>query len=100
MDVLRKVFPFTLTKIAAATGGFEGYASTFGNLDQQGDVVVAGAFTGTLPRFLERGFISDAHDWATPIGVPTEAHEDPRGLFIAGTFHSHERAQTIRAIAA
>lgn len=100
MDVLRKVFPFTLTKIAASTGGFEGYAATFGNVDQQGDVIIVGAFAMTLPKYLEVGFISDAHDWEDPIGYPVEAHEDPRGLWLIGTFHSTERAQRIRTIAA
>ncbi len=34
--------------VAPGTGVFEGYASLFGKRDQQGDVVMAGAFTQSL----------------------------------------------------
>jgi HK97 family phage prohead protease len=92
----RKWFPFTFTKADPDTGSFEGYASTFGNVDEQGDVVIPGAFAATIPQFLERGFISDAHQADQPIGYPTDAREDGRGLFIAGKFHGTDRAQTVR----
>jgi HK97 family phage prohead protease len=95
----RKWFPFTFTKTDADGGSFEGYASMFGNVDQERDVVLPGAFRATIPQFLERGWISDAHQADQPIGYPTDAREDARGLFIAGRFHGTARAQTVRTYA-
>ena len=89
----------SLTKMAvrnAGTGSFSGYASTFGNLDLQGDVVAPGAFTDTLPQFLERGVINWAHNWDMPVGTVADAHEDRRGLWIACDFHSDQRSQDAR----
>lgn len=97
MDI--KVFPFHFSKTDPDTGSFEGYASTFGNVDEQGDEVVRGAFRETIPEFLSRGWISDAHQRDQPIGLPTNAYEDHRGLVVAGKFHSTERAQTVRRFA-
>jgi HK97 family phage prohead protease len=91
----RKWFPFTFTKADADGGSFEGYASTW-TVDQERDVVVPGAFRATIPQFLERGWISDSHQADEPIGYPTDAREDRRGLFIAGRFHGTERAQKVR----
>lgn len=99
MELARKWFPFTFTKADPDTGSFEGYASTFGNVDSTGDVVMPGAFLSTIPQFLERGWISDAHLVDQPIGYPTAARADARGLFIAGRFHGTERAQTVRTFA-
>lgn len=93
----RKVFPFALQK--ANNGEFSGYASTFGNVDAQKDRVMPGAFAKSLPAFLASGFLTDGHDWNEPIAFPTEAYEDARGLFIAGSFHSTSRAQRVRTIA-
>lgn len=59
---------------------FEGYASTFGNVDLGGDVIERGAFTKTLQ---ERKFkILWQHYMSEPIGMPIEAFEDEKGLFI------------------
>ena len=60
---------------------FEGYASTFGNIDLGDDVVERGAFTKTLqerPKFK----ILWQHNMNEPIGVPVEAREDNVGLFL------------------
>ena len=60
---------------------FEGYASTFGNVDSYDDVVVQGAFTKTIqqnPNF--KIFWQHASDM--PLGVPDYASEDSKGLFI------------------
>jgi HK97 family phage prohead protease len=83
-----------------ATGGFEGYASVFGELDSGGDIVERGAFADTLPDFLRDGFISLGHDWdGLPIGTIRDAHEDSRGLFISTEYHSTSDAQEARRIA-
>ena len=79
-----KSLPFQVKAMDDSTGSFEGYASVFGVLDRVGDVVVKGAFAQDLPRFLDEGVITWQHDWGTPIGRPSKAYEDERGLFVHG----------------
>lgn len=60
---------------------FEGYASTFDNVDSYDDVVMRGAFVKTLqqnPNFK----IFWQHDSQMPLGVPVYASEDSKGLYI------------------
>ena len=60
----------------------EGFASTFGNLDRDGDIIVKGAFANTLtvrkPKLLYQ------HDMKQPIGVIDTAFETDEGLVIKG----------------
>lgn len=64
---------------------FEGYASTYGNVDYGNDVIDDGAFseymasfkTGSLPVLWQ-------HDHKTPIGVFQEMRSDSTGLFVKG----------------
>jgi HK97 family phage prohead protease len=59
---------------------FEGYASTFNNVDLGDDIVMPGAFRDSLSR---KSFkILWQHDMKMPLGVPIEAFEDNKGLFI------------------
>lgn len=82
----------------AGAGSFAGYASVFGDLDSQGDIVVRGAYTKTLPQFLERGFIAWGHDWNTPVATIRDAVEDDRGLLITADFHSDDVSQRARRV--
>lgn len=59
----------------------EGYASTFGNVDLVGDVVVAGAFRKTLAERLPRKLVKVFYDHYVPVGMPVKAEEDGTGLF-------------------
>ncbi len=61
----------------------EGYASLFGVADQGGDVVVSGAYEGSLAS-ARRIKMLWQHDPALPIGVWDEVREDERGLFVKG----------------
>lgn len=61
-------------------GEFTGYAAGIHNIDRVGDMILPGAFTDDLPRFLQEGVVCWQHDWMTPIGVPLEASEDGYGL--------------------
>jgi len=88
MDLEKKQFlnfPFEVKQINDEDPDFfifEGYASTFGNVDLGDDVVVKGAFTKTLqenPNFK----ILWQHKMQEPIGMPTRAFEDEKGLFIS-----------------
>lgn len=62
----------------------EGYASTFGNQDEHGDIVIHGAFS----RYLSRNPAAQnssvkvlwQHDHSKPIGIAIMLQEDSRGL--------------------
>lgn len=79
-------------------GGFEGYISRWGELDDGGDIVAKGAHVDAIPDFLEHGFITNNHDWAfaSLLGYPTSAYEDEEGTWVSMEFHSTEDAQTAR----
>jgi len=76
------------TKFAGSVaddGTFSGYGSTFGNVDQGGDVVVRGAFTKSLAtRSTSQVRMLFQHDPSQPIGVWTNLVEDERGLKAEG----------------
>jgi HK97 family phage prohead protease len=66
-------------------GLFEGYASTFGERDLGGDIVVAGAFAKSLKVRGAKGVRMFAdHDSRKRIGVWTEIAEDEKGLAVKG----------------
>jgi HK97 family phage prohead protease len=71
--------------IVAPDGSIEGYASLFGEIDASRDMVMPGAFNGSLRRRgLRRIPMLFQHDPAEPIGVWLELREDHRGLFARG----------------
>jgi len=73
------------TKAIDDEGMFEGYASTFGNVDQGRDIMVKGAFAKSLQsRPAGKVKLLRQHDWNAPIGVLVDAKEDSRGLFVKG----------------
>lgn len=66
-------------------GTVEGYASVFGAVDQARDMVMPGAFAGTLQtRGLRRIPMLFQHDPAEPIGIWLELREDLHGLYARG----------------
>ncbi len=74
---------------AALRNGCEisGYASVFGQADQTGDVVQAGAYKVSLQRLVAEGRSIKMlwqHDPSKPIGVWDEVYEDSNGLFVKG----------------
>ena len=73
----------------AVEGGTEisGYASLFGDADQGGDVVEAGAYAASLKAVAAAGRSIKMlwqHDPAQPIGVWDEVREEARGLWVKG----------------
>ena len=67
------------------SGLFEGYASTFGERDLGGDIVVAGAFAKSIKASGAKGVKMFAdHDSRKRIGVWTDISEDEKGLFVKG----------------
>lgn len=72
-------------KELTAEGEFEGYASTFGNVDQGRDVVEMGAFAKSLSRRpAKRVKMLLYHDTRRPCGVWDSIAEDSRGLKVKG----------------
>jgi len=61
---------------------FSGYASTFGNRDMGGDVVVKGAFVESLKKITPK--LLWQHKTTEPIGIFEEIYEDDKGLFVSG----------------
>ena len=64
-----------------------GYASLFGDVDQGGDVVEAGAYAASLKTVAAAGRSIKMlwqHDPTQPIGVWDEVREDTRGLWVKG----------------
>jgi HK97 family phage prohead protease len=99
MTIERKVLALTDAAVSDA-GQLTGYGAAFGNRDDGGDVVEQGFFADVLGDFLREGFISWGHDWATPVAMPMEAREDPKGLYLSAAFHSDAQSQRYRTIAA
>lgn len=65
----------------------QGYASLFGEADQGGDIVAAGAYGASLKQLSKTGCrvkMLWQHDPAQPIGVWEELREDGRGLWVKG----------------
>jgi HK97 family phage prohead protease len=107
---MTQTYDFILdTKSVQDTGEFEGYASTFGNVDQGGDVVEPGAFIEsivkskadkrTIPMLWQ-------HKQQEPIGYWKDLAEDSKGLYVKGQLlidddplarraHAHLKAKSI-----
>ena len=90
---------FRLDSVASDSGSFEGYASTY-EVDSVNDIVMPGAYTKTLPKFLSAGVVHWAHDFSVPVGWPTAAYEDSRGLYIRAQYHSTPAGQNARTVTA
>jgi HK97 family phage prohead protease len=67
-------------------GVFEGYASTFGNVDSYGDTVVKGAYKKTLEDNPRPKMFFNHDSWSAPIGIWTDLKEDDTGLYVKGEF--------------
>lgn len=76
---------FRLTDVKAAADGWEvaGYASTFDNLDLQGDIVRRGAFAASIADPAQRARVKllYQHDTAQLLGKLLELREDDAGLY-------------------
>lgn len=70
-------------KALSEDGTFEGYGSTFGNVDQGGDIVMAGAFRRTLKERPRVKMLRD-HDTRKIVGKWLDIREDERGLKVKG----------------
>lgn len=85
LDILPAAAEFKFAD-EGATGEFTGYGSTFGNIDQGGDIVERGAFADALkertPADIKMLFQHNAAGF--PIGDWLEIRENDRGLVVRG----------------
>jgi HK97 family phage prohead protease len=65
-------------------GAFAGYASVFGHIDSQLDMVLPGAFRKTLAKRGADIKLLWQHNVQEPIGIFTRIEEDERGLYVEG----------------
>lgn len=100
------------SKALGVAGEIEGYASIFGNVDQGGDVVEAGAFDAGIVKAAREGRVIPMlwmHDQDEPIGIWTSMAEDRKGLKVAGRLlieddplarraHAHLKAGSLRGL--
>jgi HK97 family phage prohead protease len=65
---------------------FMGYASTFGNVDEVGDVIERGAFKKSIKERGPKGSNQIKVLWQhnEPLGIPLEMYEDEKGLYVEG----------------
>jgi hypothetical protein len=77
-------------------GVFSGWASTFGNVDLVGDVVMAGAFGKTIARNSRLPMFFN-HNPDEPVGVWTDLAEKAKGLWTEGKLlhQSSEKARML-----
>lgn len=69
-------------KSLAQTGKFSGYASVFGVIDHQRDMVMRGAFSEALAKPNSEIKLLWQHQWQEPIGKIDVLYEDAHGLYI------------------
>lgn len=69
-------------KLSSDKRRIEAYASTFGNVDSDNDIILPGAFTKTIAEAFPANKIKALwqHDWKQPIGRPVAMAQDTKGL--------------------
>jgi len=81
-----KALKFDDSQVSIEERTFKGYASTFGNVDEVGDIIEAGAFKKSIkergPKGSNQIKVLWQHD--APIGVPLVMQEDSKGLYVEG----------------
>ena len=91
--MLYKSLNFKAAGDGLAESEFAGYASTFGNVDDDGDIIQRGAFTLCLNDFQQSGVVCWQHRMSEPIGKPVECREDEKGLYLKGRISDTERGR-------
>lgn len=71
-------------KLDKQNGRFQGYASTFDNIDHDSDIILPGAFTKTIQEAFPANKIKVLRDhvWSNLIGKPLTMEQDSKGLFV------------------
>jgi HK97 family phage prohead protease len=81
-----KALKFNESYIDMEERTFKGYASTFNNVDDVGDIIESGAFTKTISERGPNGTKQIKVLWqhSEPLGMPTMMVEDSKGLYVEG----------------
>jgi HK97 family phage prohead protease len=81
-----KALKFDDSDVNLANRTFMGYASTFGNVDEVGDIIEQGAFKKSIKERGPSGSNQIKVLWqhAEPLGIPVKMHEDENGLYVEG----------------
>jgi len=101
---MTKDFTFDVKNVSDE-GVIEGYASVFDILDDQGDIVLPGAFTRTINAWAAKGRpipVLWQHDAFDPIGATASISEDDKGLrvkaqLVMGVQRAREAHELARA---
>jgi HK97 family phage prohead protease len=79
-----KAIGFDDSQVDMVERTFKGYASTFGNVDEVGDIIEAGSFAKSImergPNGTKQIKVLWQHD--APLGMPTVMQEDSKGLYV------------------
>lgn len=78
-----RALPLEAKQLEADVWEVSGYVSTFGNIDNGGDIVLPGAFNDTLASGRKVKFLW-AHNDEKVLGPPLQLHVDDHGLFAVG----------------
>lgn len=103
MPDIKKTLSFEETEIKFTGDGtqgiFEGYASVFGNVDSDGDIILSGAFKNTLQQQTRKVAMFFNHRaWELPVGKWDALTEDSKGLFVRGQLTpGHSGASDLKA---
>ena len=81
-----KALKFDESNVNLEKRTFMGYASTFGNVDQVGDIIESGAFKKSIRERGPKGSNQIKVLWQhnEPLGIPLEMYEDEKGLYVEG----------------
>jgi len=86
MSMEFKALKFDDSHVNIENRTFMGYASTFGNVDEVGDVIERGAFKKSIKERGPKGSNQIKVLWQhnEPLGIPLEMYEDEKGLYVEG----------------
>ncbi|WP_434701539.1 HK97 family phage prohead protease [Pseudomonas sp. D1-36] len=89
MSNIQKTLAFDQVEIkfdsSGKTGTFEGYASVFGVVDSDGDIIMPGAFKKALSsQSRQVGMFFNHRTWELPVGKWLSLEEDSKGLLTRG----------------
>ena len=101
--LIQKASKFTVEETNDDDRTIKGYASVFGNLDSDSDVIKKGAFNRSIkewgPEGQDRIKLVAQHDISRPVARITKLKEDSNGLYMEAKFGTHRDGQDYYAMA-
>lgn len=97
--IQHKIIPFEVKSTSGDGSTGEGYGNTFHAIDEAQEIVAPNAFDDTLSDFLKNGFIGGLnHDWSQPIGKPTKASVDAKGLLVGWNISDTAHGRDVKTL--